>query len=563
MVVSSSRSLSPRCSKQPAVQAERPRSPSEPPKPNHAQSRDESVARPPPSRPRNPSIAHSDFSAHSIAESLVSLPPMPETPQRGGDVVQQGSRQPRVVNMHGRSRSSDRKLQDTAAGELRSVVVYLNGVRKRYDDQALKREVDRVFPGIDCRASCLSNGGVLFKYFKCREDVDTVASLKWEEKIGGLLPFGGVDNAKVSRLPSKDVAMRTARLVVHKDSRGEWVRERLLEEEWGDCVVTEVGDPFNGLRTLRIVLPTHDLLHDFVTKGFRLGSERLSPVPWRMHQAARLCNTCWRRHEHNGKCHAKRRCRICGGDCRRNECRARKAKCPNCCLPHAATNVFCSYKQALMRKFATKTCLPLPLFVESVPKANRQPPDPINVEHPARRNGRLYANVSDHNRAPNGVSLRAQVRAPQAIPIPNHVAGPPHAQSGENQVPQAPNVNMNSFHRFLEETLSKVLAPIKKSISALTAKVDSLEQRFRAMPNPERPLCADHEATDPPRNAERRSSDPTADVSSRRQPQQRAATTVSPDRFFDSLQRALAPVLQSLTLLSTSMSRMEKSGNDG
>jgi len=562
-VVSSSRSLSPRGSNDPVTRLGQPRSPSEPPKPNHARSRAGSSVQliPPPSRPRNPSVAHSEFSAHSLAESLISLPPMPETPSRGNDDEKHGDLHRRAPSNHGRSRSSDRRPQNRCADDLRSTVVYLNGVRERYDDQALKRELDRVFPGISCRASCVSNGGILLKEFKRREDIDKVASLKWEAKIGGTLPFGGVDNAKISKLSPKAVVMRTARLVVHKDSRSEWVRERLLEEGWGECEVTEVGDPFNGLRTLRIVLPTHDLLDDFVSTGFRLGSERLSPVPWRTHQAARLCDNCWKRHVRKGKCNAPRRCRLCGGDCRRNECRARKAKCPNCCLPHAATSVFCSYKQALMRKFSKKTGLPLPLFVESVSKADRKPPEPVNVEHPSRNDGRSYVSVSDKNRPPNGLP-QVRVQQPRAL-APSGVgqAGKAPCSSADNQAHRAPDGNQ--FYHVLEATLSKALAPLVESISALTAKVDSMEQRYR--PKPSLDSLPDHNRKVLPLSdsAERRSSDPRANGRAQSQQQRCTSAEVSPELFLTSLQKALSPVLQSVQSLSKSMSRMEKSRNNG
>jgi len=259
-VVSSSRSLSPsspQTSHKPETESNR--SPSEPINAARGRPRERPGAREC-LRQRDYSEARSVgsvFSAHSLAESIHSLPPLPDTPPRDDrpqEVV--------VIDDHDPNRPRSPKSRGARGKKsswLNGVVLFLNGVSKPFDDQSLKREVERVFPGMICRASCLSNGGVMLKEFQRREDVEKVKAFDWQTTIRGNLPFGGINNVRESKLPPKEVLQRTARLTVSQDSRGEWVRRRLMEEDWGECEVSEVGKPFGGVRTLRIVF-THCFL---------------------------------------------------------------------------------------------------------------------------------------------------------------------------------------------------------------------------------------------------------------------------------------------------------------
>jgi len=404
----------------------------------------------------------------------------------------------------------------------------------------------------------------MLKEFQRREDVEKVKAFDWQTTIRGNLPFGGINNVRESKLPPKEVLQRTARLTVSQDSRGEWVRRRLMEEDWGECEVSEVGKPFGGVRTLRIVLPSYALLSDFITQGFRLANERLSPVPWLMHQATRLCNNCWKRHDSKGKCKEKRKCRLCSGDCRPNECKSKTRKCPNCSLRHAATNVLCRYKQALMRKFSNRSCLPLPLFVESASKVSRVPP-PVNVQHPSPVNGRSFTSVSRLNLPPPGANTRPRANAQparQSALAPTHA---PPAQQGIHHNGQAhASLNELSFQQILEATLSKTLAPVIASLSELAGKVDSLQKRIDESSN-RSAKPHQRKAAGSPHNPDRSKAQVGAEAQG--QPKAPVASarsgSLNAELFAELLKGALSPLQHGVETLTTSLDRMENRFNNG
>ena len=140
-------------------------------------------------------------------------------------------------------------------------VIYLNNVKDKFtwNDQRVRREMERVLPEVNCRVKCIANGGIMFYSFKHESDVALVTSFDWNTLVDGAYPFGGGCKARRTKLTPQHVLNRTVRLVVPEDSSVEWVTERCLEEGFGECDVTRIGVPRYGKKVLKIVLPSEEL----------------------------------------------------------------------------------------------------------------------------------------------------------------------------------------------------------------------------------------------------------------------------------------------------------------
>ena len=245
-------------------------------------------------------------------------------------------------------------------------VIYLNGVRnaRSWNDESLRREVRRVFPKVECRAKCLQNGGIMLYSFKYDTDVRMVHTTDWSLKVDGELPFGGVREARKDTFLSRDTLTRTVRLRVHEDSRAQWVAEILSEDGFGDCVVEEIGEPRYGFRTLRVVAESQELARKMTTEGVRIGASLSVPEHWQYASGTKLCTSCWRHHDTRRPC---TRAKVCGKCSKQHagRCQEFLFKCPNCSCDHSVHSRRCSYRHQLYRRFAERTGLPLPKFVNS------------------------------------------------------------------------------------------------------------------------------------------------------------------------------------------------------
>ena len=82
----------------------------------------------------------------------------------------------------------------------------------------------------------------MFYDFKVERDVSLIENFDWGREVEGALPFGGGCKIRRSKLTAVQVVNRSVRLVVPEDSTAEWVTERCVEERFGECLVSGVGE---------------------------------------------------------------------------------------------------------------------------------------------------------------------------------------------------------------------------------------------------------------------------------------------------------------------------------
>ena len=412
------------------------------------------------------------------ASASAGFSPMTDSPQKS-------------LQMEEKTDELDPELDTDTPMAVAEDCVYLNGVKGAYDDNSVRKEIDRVFPGLVCRALCLGPNAIMLKGFKSPDDAQRVMDTDWSKTIDGKLPFGGVQSSRRSELASKETLVRTVRMVVNARMPAERVKSRLLDGDFGDCTVEQVGSPFVGMRALRVVMPSEEKVNAIVGGGFWLDDQRTEPVPWIMHQSTRLCSNCWRQHSRKSGCRSKRVCGRCSRGKRQGEtacppyeCRSRLMQCPNCSEPHAATSIRCRYKHEILRKCAKRTGLPQPLCCRApVPCRSHR------VTRPACLNGRSYAAVS-------------RPEPPQAVPMLDQIAAEhPRVQVRSASSPKAethPEILIKTIYETVTASLAPIVTQLQSLVEVLTSTLVEKERtpceekqshkkvnvRGRALPKP-------------------------------------------------------------------------------
>jgi len=278
------------------------------------------------------------------------------------------------------------------------------------------REKERCFPEVRCRVRALRNGGILLSHFQTESDFAVAKSMAWDSPVkDGEPPFGGVSSVKPKKLDNPSELVRTVRIVVEEDSRATWVRQRLQKENYRNCVVTEVGNPFGRksrgtgkrMRAMKLVMSNRKDVARIVREGVYLGGRPTIATPWKMYRAALLCSRCQRRNCSRSTCNAKQpRCATCAGPHETRKCKANFTECCWCHQAHPSTSVYCPARLDFLRRLAHKHGFPLPRYAKFV----SQPVISSNFD------GRSYSNVGaqSQHRASTRPSNVSDIQPPRS-----------------------------------------------------------------------------------------------------------------------------------------------------